>query len=101
MAEYCGGGLSVRPGDSGRRPPIPPSGGPALGVVGVALLAPGDRKAVALAAVHYKRNRLGGLAERDRQAPGGQRIERAGMARAPCGKTPFFYSNRGGPSDAQ
>ena len=55
---------------------------PALGVVGVALLAPADREAVALAAVHHERNGLGRLAERDRQAAGGQRIERAGMSGA-------------------
>src|SRR4051812_48463488 len=41
---------------------------PALGIVGVAFLAPAYREAVALAAVHHKRNGLGGLAERDRQA---------------------------------
>src|SRR5215210_3608561 len=41
---------------------------PALGIVGVALLPPAYREAVALAAVHHKRNRLGGLAECDRQA---------------------------------
>src|SRR6185295_19048200 len=48
----------------------------------VALLAPGDREAVALAAVHHEGNRLGGFAERNRQAAGGERIERAGMAGA-------------------
>src|SRR5206468_7167267 len=57
-------------------------GYPALGIVGVALFAPGDREAVALAAVHHERNSLGGLAEGDRQAAGRQRIERAGVAGA-------------------
>src|SRR4051812_49846993 len=66
----------------GRRPELARLGYPALGIVGVALLAPGDREAVALAAVHHEGNRLGGLAERDRQAAGRQRIERAGVAGA-------------------
>ena len=39
-------------------------------------------KLVGLAAVHHERNGLGRFAERDRQEPGGQRIERAGMAGA-------------------
>src|SRR3954470_10570284 len=71
-----------RPDRVGRRPERARLGYPALGIVGVALLAPGDREAVALAAVHHKGNRLGGLAERDRQAAGRQRIERAGVAGA-------------------
>src|SRR4030088_1757425 len=54
---------------------------PALGIVGIALFTPAHRKAVALAAVHHERNGLGGFAQGDRQAPGGERIERAGMAR--------------------
>src|SRR6185436_18385257 len=57
-------------------------GRPPLGIVGVALLAPGDREAVALAAVHHEGNRLGGFAERNRQAAGCERIERAGVAGA-------------------
>src|SRR6185312_2297113 len=48
---------------------------PALDIVGIALLAPADREAVALAAVHDEWNRLGGLAQRDRQAAGRKRIE--------------------------
>src|SRR5258707_5053563 len=55
---------------------------PALGIVGIAFLAPSDRKAIALAAVHHERNGLGGLAQGDRQAPGGERIHRAGVGRA-------------------
>ena len=55
---------------------------PAFGIVGIAFLAPGDRKAVALAAVHHERNRLGGFAQRNRQSAGGERIERAGVAGA-------------------
>ena len=51
-----------------------------FGVVGVALFAPAHGEAVGLAAVHDERNGLGRLAERDRQAAGGERIERAGMA---------------------
>src|SRR6202022_3347892 len=64
----------------GRRPGIAGLGDPALGIVGVAFLAPAHRKAIALAAVHHERNRLGGLAQGDRQAPGGEWIERAPMA---------------------
>src|SRR5262245_28190652 len=40
----------------------------ALGVVGVALLAPAHRETVALAAVHHEGDGLGGFAERNRQA---------------------------------
>src|SRR4029077_6678483 len=36
----------------------------ALGVVGVAFLAPGDRKAITLAAIHHEWNGLGGFSER-------------------------------------
>src|SRR6185369_10784607 len=71
-----------RPDRVGRRPDLAGLDHPALGIVGIALLAPGYREAVALAAVHHEGNRLGGLAERDRQAAGCQRIERAGVARA-------------------
>src|ERR1700681_1956655 len=38
----------------------------ALGVVGIAFLPPGDRKAIALAAIHHERNGIGGFPERDR-----------------------------------
>src|SRR5260221_2203797 len=55
---------------------------PALGIVGIAFLAPGNRKAVALAAIHYEGNGFGGFAQRDRQAAGGERVERAGVAGA-------------------
>ena len=104
MAEYCGGVCSISPVNCGSSARIASAeglsvaylGDLALGVVGVALLAPGDRKAVALAAVHHERNRLGGLAQRDRQAAGGQRIERAGMSRAFCGKQPLHHRNRMG-----
>ena len=54
----------------------------ALGVVGVALLAPAHGELVELAAVHDERNGLGRFAERDRQAAGSERIERAGVAGA-------------------
>src|ERR1700732_4437634 len=57
-------------------------GDTALGVVGIAFLAPGDRKAIALAAIHHERNGLGGFSERDRQSTRGERIERARVARA-------------------
>ena len=53
----------------------------ALGVVGVGLGAPAHREAVGLGAVDHERHGLGRLAEGDRQDAGGQRIERAGMAR--------------------
>src|SRR2546423_1992685 len=66
----------------GGRPQFAGLGHPAFGIVGVALLAPGNREAVALAAVHHEGNRLGGFAERDRQAAGCQWIERAGVAGA-------------------
>ena len=59
----------------------------ALGVVGVALLAPAHGEAVDLAAVHHEGHGLGRLAERDRQAAGGERIERAGMAGALAPRT--------------
>src|SRR5260221_1735036 len=55
---------------------------PALGIVGIAFLAPGNRKAVALAAIHSEGNGFGGFAQRDRQAAGGERVERAGVAGA-------------------
>ncbi len=82
-----GGDLFDQPGESRQQLPNRFRRGPnvartddaALGVGGVGLLAPGDHEAIALAAVHHIRNGLGGLAERDRQAAGGERIERAGM----------------------
>ena len=54
----------------------------ALGIVGIAFLAPAHRKTVALAAVHHERNGFGGFPHGDRQPAGSQRIERAGMAGA-------------------
>jgi len=61
----------------------------AVGVVAVALLAPAHGKAVGLAAVHDEGNGLGRLAERNRQAARGERVERAGMARALAGEQPL------------
>ena len=66
----------------GRRPQLARRRDAPFGVVGVALLAPAHREAVALAAVHDERDGLGRLAERDRQEARGERIERAGMAGA-------------------
>ncbi|MOA19832.1 hypothetical protein D3C78_1402380 [compost metagenome] len=53
----------------------------AFQIVGRALLTPGDGKFVDFPTVHDVRHGFGGVAERDRQHAGGQRIERAGMAR--------------------
>src|SRR5258708_15384506 len=64
---------------------------PALGIVGIAFLAPGDRKAIALAAVHHERNGLGGLAQGDRQAPGDWRSQRPGVAPR-VGREKQFYN---------
>src|SRR5207244_12562508 len=64
------------------RPDVPCLAHRPLRLVGVAFLAPSDGKPIALAAVHYERNGLGGLAQGNRQASGGERIERAGVARA-------------------
>src|ERR1700733_5614847 len=83
-------GLLDHAGKSREQLPNRCRGGPAvaglgnatLGIVGIPFLAPADRKAIALAAVHHERNGLGGFAERDRQAAGGERIERAGVARS-------------------
>src|SRR6202048_4455101 len=61
-----------------RRSEVAGLDGAALGIVGVALLAPGDREAIALATVHHERNRLGGFAERDRQGAGGGRVRGGG-----------------------
>src|ERR1700730_16880666 len=55
----------------GGGPDLAGLGNPALGIVGVAFLAPGDRKAIALAAVHHERNGLGGFAQRQWEATGG------------------------------
>ena len=55
--------------------------GAALGVVGVGLDAPLDRETVGLHAVLHDRHGLGRLAEGDRQHAGGERVERAGVAR--------------------
>src|SRR5271155_5017355 len=52
-----------------RGPEVTGSDHTAFGVVGVALFAPGHGEAIALAAIHYERDRLGGLADRDRQSP--------------------------------
>src|SRR5665213_1572449 len=87
-------GLLDQPGEAGQQfanrlsggPQLAGSDDPALGIVGVPLLAPGDRKAIALAAVHHEGDRLGGFAEGDRQAAGGERVERAGVA---CGTGPL------------
>jgi hypothetical protein len=49
----------------------------ALGVVGVGLDPPGDGEDIGFPPVHDERHGLGGLAERDRQDAGGERIERA------------------------
>src|SRR5450759_4078902 len=68
----------------------------ALSIVGIAFLAPGDREAVALAAVHHERDGLGSLAERDRQAPGGERIEGSGMAGALGLEQPLHHRDRVG-----
>ncbi len=57
-------------------------GGAALGVVGVAFLAPSHREAVDLAPLHDERDGLGRLAERDREQARRERVERAGVAGA-------------------
>ena len=59
----------------------------AFGIVGVALLAPAHGEDVDLAPVHHERHGLGRFAERDRQAAGGERIERAGVAGALAPRT--------------
>src|SRR5512135_1571692 len=51
----------------------------AFSIVGVTFLAPRNREAIALAAVHHERNRFGGLAKRDRQPARGKWIERTGV----------------------
>src|SRR5258708_12757208 len=67
---------------------------PALGIVGIAFLAPGNRKAIALAAIHYEGDGFGGFAQRDRQASGSERIERAGVAGALGLKQPLHHRDR-------
>ena len=61
----------------------------ALGIVRIALFAPLDGKPVQFAAVLDERHGFGGLAERDRQAAGGERIERTGVAGALGGEQPL------------
>src|SRR5262245_43814724 len=56
----------------------------ALGVIGVALLAPARRETIHFAAFHDERNRLGRLPECDWQHARGERVECAGMAGALC-----------------
>ena len=68
----------------------------AFGIVGIALLAPAHGEAIELAAVHDERNGLGRFAERDRQAAGGERIERAGMAGALGREQPLHHADRVG-----
>ena len=51
-----------------------------LRVIGIAFLAPANRKPIELAAVHDERNGFGGFAECDWQRTGCERIERAGVA---------------------
>src|SRR5207248_9983675 len=82
LIDHAGEARQQGPDRFRRRPQFAGLRYPAFGIVGVALLAPGDREAVALAAIHHERNRLGRFAERDRQAAGRQRIERAGVAGA-------------------
>ena len=102
MAEYCGGVCSIRPVKRGSSSRMASAEGldfaglddPALGIVGIAFLAPGDRESIAFAAVHHERDGLGGFAERDRQAAGGERIERAGMAGALGLEQPFHHRDR-------
>src|ERR1019366_5295741 len=85
--------VANRPGGG---PDIAGSGDPALGIVGIAFLAPAYRKAITLAAVHHERNRLGGLAHGDRKPAGGERIERAGVAGAPGLEQPLHDRDRMG-----
>ena len=66
----------------------------AFRVVGIALLAPAHGEAIGLTAVDDERHGLGRLAERDRQATGGKRIERAGMAGALGREQPLDHGNR-------
>src|SRR6185437_3188006 len=65
-----------------------------FGIVSVALLAPTHREAVTLAAIHHEGNGLGRFAERDRQAAGSERIERAGMAGTLGREQPLHHGDR-------
>ena len=90
MAEYCGGTCSIVPVKRGSSASIASRLGRASLVAttrpsasSVSRSSPQrDGEAIGLAAVHHERHGLGRLAERDRQAAGGERIERAGMAGA-------------------
>src|SRR5579872_5536978 len=64
----------------GRRPDPARPDDAALGIVGVALFAPGNREAVALTAVHHEGYGLGGFADRNRQSARGERVQRSGVA---------------------
>src|SRR5712671_2435500 len=66
----------------------------AVGIVGVALLAPAHGEAVGLAAVHDERDGLGRFAKRDWQAAGGERIERAGVSGALAREQPLDGADR-------
>ena len=66
----------------------------ALGIVGVAFLAPANRESIQFATVHHERNGLGGFAKRDRQRAGREWVERTGMARASRGEQPLHYAHR-------
>src|SRR5205085_12063338 len=68
----------------------------AFGIVGIALLAPAHREAVALAPVHHERDCLGRLSERERQATRGERIERARVARTLGREQALDYCDRMG-----
>ena len=90
MAEYCGGVCSIRPVNCGSSARIASAEGlrslvltTRPSVSSVSRSSPqAHREAIALAAVHHERDGLGGFADRDRQAAGGERIERAGVAGA-------------------
>src|SRR6201995_279401 len=62
-----------------RRPEVAGLDDLALGVVGVALLAPAHREAVALAAVHHEGEGLSGFPGGNRQAPWGGGVGRAAI----------------------
>ena len=72
----------------------------ALGVVGRGLLAPADAEAIFLGAFLHDRHGLGRLAEGDRQHAGGERIERAGVARLLGVEQEFEPPDRLGRGDA-
>src|SRR5436853_421544 len=98
-ASNCSSGIMSRSPNAPTRvrrgaPEIAGVDAPAFSIVGIALLAAGYRKAVTLAAVHHERNGFGGLAERDRQAARGERIERAGVARAAGLEQPLHDCDR-------